>query len=132
MSVFGFESVMIRHPDDLQKVINNERDVIFDSMAPIIGEESLLCLRGDRWKRQRHQLDIAFKKSFLKGLMPSMVEIGDVLLTRLELKAAQGNAPTGFKVDPEFVRVAVAVIGEACLGSRFGYAVQLDQCSLLR
>jgi len=81
------------------------------SMAPIVGNTSLITMKDAQWKVWRSLLNPGFGASHMLSLVPSIVDIVEVFCKQLEQKAEKGF----FLLDDMATDLAMDVITKTTL-----------------
>ncbi|MFR9751480.1 cytochrome P450 [Nocardia sp. 004] len=101
------EQVLVTHAERYEKGIS------YRSLNYLLGP-GLLTSGGELWKRQRALIKPAFARRHVETEIPLMVECAQRMRTRLDARAADGEA---FDLVPEVMGFAADVVCRAVLGA---------------
>jgi cytochrome P450 len=80
-----------------------------DFLEPLVGAQSVLCLEGEPWMRERHRLAPAFRQQRMRGWADTIAQI-------VEGEVATWPLGTPFALRPRMQRVTLEVIWRVVFG----------------
>jgi cytochrome P450 len=111
--------VYVATPALAERVLCTDRDIgqagtaRKDFLEPLVGPESVLCLEGEPWRRERRRLAAAFHGQRLGSLTDTMADI-----VAAEVKTWPVGEP--FALRPRMQRITLEVISSVVFGAARG------------
>ncbi len=118
-------TMVIESPDIAQQILGQHRLLKHPEgklIVPLVGEESLVLIEGQKWKKWRAAFNPGFSAGHLMTLVPGIVDTGTIFTEILTEHANNGNV---FRLEEAATNLTVDVIGKIVM-----YVLQMSQSSI--